>query len=251
MPGRPQAAGYTPAVLTGDGSAGCPDRAPYDGVIATYAVHAVPHTWVQQTREGGTLVIPWGTGLYNGVLLRLTVHHDDPRGPAATGPVIGDSAFMWDRTQAPDRDVMAVIHDEADAQPSRTGLDPRAVLGNEDMAFTAGLLVPDVRYSVGHGPGGEFALWLADTTTGSWASVDYEPDVTEHVVDQHGPRMLWDEVQTAYGWWTSVRRPERTQYGMTITPEGQHLWLGTPHQRVATVGSARQGAEDDRAGNGC
>lgn len=230
-------AGYAPTVLTGDGSAGCPGRAPYDGVIATYAVHTVPYAWIQQTRDRGTLVLPWGTGLYNGVLIHLTVHHDDERGPAASGQVIGDSAFMWDRTQTPDRDVMACVHDQPHARPSRTALDPRRVLGDEDMAFTAGILVPGARYSVGHGPDGEFTLWLADTDTGSgsWASVDYEPHMTEFAVEQHGPRMLWDEIEAAHHWWTGIRRPARTEYGMTITPEAQHLWVGQPHHRVATI----------------
>ncbi|RDG35570.1 methyltransferase domain-containing protein [Streptomyces corynorhini] len=223
-------AGHTPTVVTGDGSLGCPTYAPYDRIIVTCALHTVPYPLVEQTAPGGALVLPWGTGLYNGVLLRLTASGDG----TASGPVIGDSAFMWNRYETPHRDVMATVR----ARPRSTGatattLDPRHVFGHEDAAFTAGVLVPDCRYSVGHGPGGEFTLWLADHATGSWASVDYVPDGRPaHGLQQHGPRALWHEVEAAYAWWQEAGSPERTRYGLTVTPAGQHLWLDAPDARV-------------------
>lgn len=228
-----KAAGYAPTVVTGDADRGHAAGAPYDRVIATYAVHDIPYAWTRQTRPGGTLVLPWGTGLFNGVLVRLTVF-EGPHGPGATGRVVDDSAFMWDRAQAPARDVMAAVHDEAGAVVSRTGLDPRAVLGDDDMAFAAGILVPDTRYSVGHGPEGEFTLWLADAASGSWASVDYVPGDTGFELQQHGPRALWDEVGAAYTWWRDTGSPARTRYGFTTGSGPTHIWLDHPHQRVAT-----------------
>ncbi|WP_405613985.1 methyltransferase domain-containing protein [Streptomyces sp. NBC_01508] len=217
-------AGCAPTVITGDGGQGCPARAPYDRVIATYALHAVPYGLVEQTAPGGVIVLPWGTGLYNGVLLRLTVGEDG----TASGPVVGDCSFMWNRQEAPERDVMATVRNQAAATATRTGLDPRDVFGDENAAFTAGVLVPDCRYTVGHGPDGEFTVWLADRTTGSWACVDYVPGATEYAGHQHGPRRLWSEVESAYGRWQNAGSPERTRYGLTVTPTGQHLWLDTP-----------------------
>lgn len=174
-------------------------------------------------------MLPWGTGLYNGVLLRLTVGEDG----TASGPVVGDSAFMWNRRETPERDVMATVrHQDGDqAADTRTGLDPRDVFGDENAAFTTGALVPNSRYTVGHGPDGEFTVWLADHTTGSWACVDYVPGATErdeYDCRQHGPRRLWSEVETAYAWWRNAGSPERTRYGLTVTPTGQRLWLDTP-----------------------
>lgn len=229
-------AGHQPAVVVGDASLGHGDRAPYDRVIATYAVHTVPYAWVAQTRPGGVVVVPWGTGLYNGVLLQLTVRGDG----SALGHVVDDSAFMWDRGQRPGADVVdGIRHASASAsasasaaEESRTALDPRRVLGDDDMAFTAGVLVPGARYSVGHGPGGEFTLWLGDERTGAWASVDYEPDADEFTVQQHGPRRLWREVEAAYGWWLRAGSPARTRYGLTVTPAGQRLWLDAPDHSV-------------------
>lgn len=219
-------AGYAPTVITGDGAMGCPARAPYDRVIATYALHTVSYALVEQSAPGGVIVLPWGTGLYNGVLLRLTVGGDG----TASGPVIGDSAFMWNRHEAPERDVMATVRkqDRPRATATRTSLDPRNVFGDENAAFTAGVLVPDCRYTVGHGPDGEFTVWLADHTTGSWACVDYVPDATEFDTRRHGPRRLWSEVERAYDWWRSAGSPERTRYGLAVTPAGQHVWLDTP-----------------------
>ena len=227
-------AGYAPTVITGDGAAGWPEGALYDRIIVTCALAEVPYPLVEQTAPGGLIVLPWGTGLYNGVLVRLTAQHS-PDGPEASGPVTGGCAFMWMRAHAPaDRDVMAAIHHPADARAGRTSLDPRRVLGDDDMAFTAGLLVPGCRYAVGHGPDGEFTLWIADTTTGSWASVDYTPGATAYDIQQHGPRRLWVEVEAAYRWWTESGAPERTRYGLTVGPAGQHVWLDRPDQLVPT-----------------
>ncbi|WP_069865971.1 methyltransferase domain-containing protein [Streptomyces malaysiensis] len=225
-----RSAGYRPAVLTADGVDGWPPGAPYDRVIATCAVHDVPRAWIEQTAPGGLIVLPWGTALRNGVLLRLTVE-DGPDGPVASGPVVGDSAFMWLRAQAPEREVMAVVHGEADS--SRTRLDP-GFLGDDDAWFAAGVLVPGCRSAVGPGPDGEWTLWLADSASGSWASVDYEPDATDYEVWQRGPRLLWNELEAAHAWWTRAGRPTRTRFGLTVASAGQRVWLDRPDNVVPT-----------------
>lgn len=62
------AAGYHPAVVTGDGGAGCPERAPYDRIIATCSLPSVPRPWLAQCRPGAHILAPLATGL-----IRLTV----------------------------------------------------------------------------------------------------------------------------------------------------------------------------------
>jgi protein-L-isoaspartate(D-aspartate) O-methyltransferase len=47
-------------VLSGDGSLGWPDRAPFDRVIATAAARTVPPAWIEQLGDGGVLVAPLG-----------------------------------------------------------------------------------------------------------------------------------------------------------------------------------------------
>ncbi|MCZ4095754.1 hypothetical protein C8250_019365 [Streptomyces sp. So13.3] len=70
----------------------------------------------------------------------------------------------------------------------------------------------------------------------SWASIDYVPGETSFEVDQYGPRRLWDEVGTAYSWWLENGRPERDEFGLTVTKTGgQQVWLRTPGTPVPTV----------------
>ncbi|MFE1327189.1 methyltransferase domain-containing protein [Streptomyces sp. NPDC058741] len=57
------AAGYHPAVVTGDGARGVPDRAPFDRIIATCALSTVPQAWLAQSRPGGRILVPIATGL--------------------------------------------------------------------------------------------------------------------------------------------------------------------------------------------
>ncbi len=57
------AAGYRPAVVTGDGTRGCAERAPYDRIVATCAVRSVPGEWPAQCRPGARILAPVATGL--------------------------------------------------------------------------------------------------------------------------------------------------------------------------------------------
>src|SRR5262249_26755658 len=49
-------------LLVGDGSLGCPSRAPYDGIIVTAGAPDIPAELYAQLTEEGRLVIPIGTG---------------------------------------------------------------------------------------------------------------------------------------------------------------------------------------------
>ncbi|MEU9441486.1 methyltransferase domain-containing protein [Streptomyces sp. NPDC048304] len=62
------AAGHHPAVVTGDGTRGVPERAPFDRIIATCELTTVPRAWLAQCRPDGRILAPLATGL-----LALTV----------------------------------------------------------------------------------------------------------------------------------------------------------------------------------
>jgi len=47
-------------VVTGDGFAGVPERAPYDRIIVTAAATEIPQALVEQLAEGGVMLLPLG-----------------------------------------------------------------------------------------------------------------------------------------------------------------------------------------------
>ena len=216
-------AGFQPTVVTGDGAGGYQPDAPYDRVIATYAVRRVPYAWLAQCRPGAVIVTPWGTPYDNHGLLRLVVGSDG----TASGRLAGSVNFMWDRRQRPaDGLIRDIALDEHEPARSTTRTDPRDVL-NQHAAFTIGLRVPDCRERTVHAPdaSGRFTRWLLATDRGSWAAVSHQPGQTSWEVEQYGPRRLWDEVEAAYAWWTNTGRPERERFGVTVSPDSQWVWL--------------------------
>ena len=60
----------------GDGAAGWPEHAPYDGIIVTAAAPTVPPALLAQLRPGGRMVIPLGEP-YGDQMLTLIVKHAD------------------------------------------------------------------------------------------------------------------------------------------------------------------------------
>lgn len=223
-------AGRTPAVVTGDGAAGWPPGAPYDRVIATCAVHRVPYPWVAQTRPGGVVLTPWGTPLDNGALLRLTVAPDG----SACGRFVDSAVFMWLRSQtfrAPDEP------DEFDAlADTRTATIDVGEVFADAAIFATGLRVPDCKVAYDHTDTGHVqTYWLL--AADSWASAT----PTTGQVRQLGNRRLWDETETAHTWWQQAGRPEPDRFGVTVTPNGQMIWLDSPDQQVTATspGAAR------------
>jgi protein-L-isoaspartate(D-aspartate) O-methyltransferase len=65
-------------VVAADGRHGWPDRAPYDRVLASAAVEAVPQEWLGQLVDGGVLVYP-EAGVDEDLLIRLTVSGEGVR----------------------------------------------------------------------------------------------------------------------------------------------------------------------------
>jgi protein-L-isoaspartate(D-aspartate) O-methyltransferase len=66
--------GYDVRVRVGDGYAGWPEHAPYDGAYLTCAPESIPDAVVEQVRPGGRLVAPVGRGRQR--LVRLTRRPD-------------------------------------------------------------------------------------------------------------------------------------------------------------------------------
>ncbi len=89
--------GYTNiSFLSGDGSRGWPDEAPFDGIMVTAGSPDVPPTLKSQLAEGGRLVIPTGPR-FTQTLYTLTREGDQFNEEEVTGcvfvPLVGD--YGW------------------------------------------------------------------------------------------------------------------------------------------------------------
>ena len=225
-------AGLHPRVVSGDGADGYAPDAPYDAVHVTCALARIPYALVAQCRPGGRIVTPYSPGYGYGhkiVLERL----DDG---TATGRFAGAAGYMMLRAHRhPTGRPSSYLHHETEADRSSTRMDPRAVVdGGPAADLMISILAPGVRRSLGTdgGGSGEATLWLMEThptarADGSWAVVEYAPGRQDHDVEQYGPRRLWDEVAAAYGQWLGWGSPGVDRFGITVAPDGEHVWLDT------------------------
>jgi len=225
----------TPTVVCGDGEAGYQAHAPYDRVLCTAACHRVPYAWVRQCTSGGVIVTPWQTPYLSSALLRLTVTDDG----VASGRFVANASFMKLRGQ---RGISWIPHPERepDATESVTSLYPYAPVSDYDgCAFTVSLLVPGIKKSIVFDDPHEhrsFELLVYDEPTRSWATVNVTPTTTDHYpVRQHGPRQLWDEIVAAHTWWERHDSPQFTEFGLTVSPQGQHPWLNDPTHHIHPI----------------
>ncbi|WP_283139102.1 protein-L-isoaspartate(D-aspartate) O-methyltransferase [Rhizohabitans arisaemae] len=226
------AIGCHPTVLTADGAIGYPGAAPYDRVHVTCGVRTVSYAWIEQTRPGGIVVLPWmpSPGRW-GEQLVLRVLDDG----SAVGRFTGDCGYMMLRAQR-------VGDWPAYGEPmeeSVTRLDPRTV----DDALAEGLM-PALAVHTPH---------LVVTTTGwdrydgedawvmrlreaggsGWALCAAIPGNGDYPVLQGGGVRLWDQLQATYMDWARRGCPSRSRYGMTVTPDGkQHVWLNIDEGRL-------------------
>ncbi|WP_433324702.1 methyltransferase domain-containing protein [Spirillospora sp. CA-294931] len=204
-------AGYAPRLVLGDGTRGLPEGAPYDRVHVAAGVREVPYAWVAQTRPGGVIVFPWMPDFEPGHKVRLMV---DDTG-VATGRFSGSAGYMMLRSQRPPP---APEHQGGHRERPAT-LDPRRIFRScrgLDVAV-AGTL-PDVHVALREGP--PYEVWLWTDESGA--------HVTGSVVRQFGPRDLWDELEAVFFRWIRWGQPDRARFGITVSPEGQHVWLDDP-----------------------
>ncbi|WP_316528285.1 methyltransferase domain-containing protein [Kitasatospora brasiliensis] len=221
---RLAAAGLDTEVTVADGTADGPPGGLVDRVHATYAVEAVPWSWVTAVRPGGRIVYPWGRLGH----VALTVADD---GQSATGWVQGLAQFMGDRhaPAQPNTSIAAYTAVRGDAEPEtrrKVDRDPAPLDDDWDLRFALRVAVPDAVLLTGRDEDGVNA-WIHDGHQ-SWATLTSRSAGSPPLLLQGGPRRIGDEVLAAWAQWEDLGRPDRYDYGITVTPAAQWAWQGGP-----------------------
>lgn len=221
--------GYHPILVAADGADGLPDHAPFDRIIATCAVPAVPWPWVTQTRPGGVILTDLKPALGAGSLVRLTRYPDRAEG-------------RFDSTYAA---FMGLRHQPAKQTPAqrrprrqRTGepehrtttLDPRTPWESLVVWFLASFdLGTTISLGYGH-PDEDWKPTVTSITTGdgSWAEVTLADDHGVHHVVEGGPRRVWRIIENSHALWNTLDHPGWDRFGLTVTEDHQQVWLDTP-----------------------
>lgn len=223
------AAGLYPEVVAGDGVMGYADTAPHDRILATVGLRKIPGAWIEQTRQGGLIVAPWGTHYSNAdAVARLVVNKG-----VASGHFTRPVEFMKLRSQRlsrPEHHEYVPAGAMEGADTSTTAITEAEFVTGKYTAlpFALGLRVRDCSQAVADKRDGARPVWLYGLSDRSWAVVMFRDGEKEACVWQSGPRRLWDEVEAAYRWWVEQGEPNHTRFGLTVTPGGQTAWLDSP-----------------------
>lgn len=224
--GNIRAAGFNPTLITGDGAAGWPPGAPYDGIHATCGVSQIPYEWVRQLRPGGRAVLPWMPEGFGGFKVSVTATPDG----YGTGSFHGRAGYMMLRSQRPT--LIWADHHRDDARVTTTRLHPKRIEDAGDGAELALMMaVPRLLTFRKANDDGTLSYRMAEigNPAGSWAACDSSA-TGEHTVTQYGDRRLWDEVEAAFLRWTQLGSPGPERFGLTVGPDGQRLWLDDPNR---------------------
>jgi hypothetical protein len=190
-------------------------RADYDEVIVTVPVREIPYRWVRLVRPGGTLEVSWLNPFSGPATARLTVV---PEGRA--------SGHFVDMAEHPYPEGVASVVRQAELSVpwyrTTTSLDPEAVWSDQAALFALGIRLPRLRWAQTAQRDGRVRRWVHDTTSAACAVVTPSGTIA---VEQHGPRLLWREVEAAYSWWVEHGRPTFTRFGLSVTSFGQFAWL--------------------------
>lgn len=233
---RLQSVGMRPEMVVGDGFAGYKANAPYHRILATCGLREVSGAWLEQVRRGGLIVVPWGTHYSNAdAVVRLVVRDGVASGRftesvefmklrAQRLPFAGHSTYVPGGLDGADRSTTAVTEGEF-------------VTGRfSALPFALGLRVRGCTQAVAEKRDGARPVWFYGLDDRSWACVMFRDGEAEAAVWQSGPRRLWDEVEASYRWWEAQGRPGHDRFGLTVTPEGQRVWLDEPDQSWSLTG---------------
>lgn len=216
--------GYRPVLRAVDGSGGLPEHAPYDRIIATCSVPAIPDEWIEQTAPGGLILVDVEGQLSAGNLTLLR------RGDE----LVAEGKFLqwYGRFMALRHDAASVGQswptvDRSGGEERTTAVDPVELDGG--FRFLAQFrLPPGTLHTLTADDGTPTATCLTNRD-GSWCSVDRTAEESGRYRVWHaGPRDLWADVERAHDEWATMDAPAWHRFGLTATPTTQWVWLDSP-----------------------
>jgi protein-L-isoaspartate(D-aspartate) O-methyltransferase len=202
---------YFPELHTVDGDYSYHATGPYDRLLCTYAVPAVPREWLRHLRPGGHLLTHLHRGLPVSLAVRLTVNEYGN----ATGRFLDDAGtFMASRTvTATDPfDSMKATTDQQGTLRDDAGLNLRS---NQPWLALAAARLSTLTSIEFHPTGGELQEWIF-APDGSWACHNTE----SATVEQYGPRRLWNEIESIHDGWSRRGQPPLSAYVMSVGSDG-------------------------------
>lgn len=220
---RLSAQGFKPHLVAVDGAEGHPAGGPYDRIISTCAVPAIPTAWLGQVAPGGVILTDVH-GALGGTLVRLTL---DDNG-VATGHFLPFWTGFIPMRHADPGEPTATAWSAEEPTSSTTDVDPSMLLDQlHPLGFVAQWQLPGVQRAPAASETGEPAVtvWAAD---GSEATVETTEHAGRYRVSETGPRRIWQDVELIHEFWQSARRPGFERFGLTATPTGQWVWLDDP-----------------------
>ena len=231
--------GYHPTLVTADGAEGLAEHAPFDRIIATCSVPAIPCPWIEQITLGGVILADIKVGLVAGNLVRLTRTGPD----RAEGMFDAGQASFMELRHTPGTAGQVPYARAAEDTPvteSATLLDPRTPWSNPVVWFLAALRIGG-HYRLGYTGGdpqhGPEAVSLA-TPDGSRAEITLAADAEDgHRVRESGPVRLWQQVEHAHQRWAAAGRPGWSRLGLAVTPDQQAIYVDEPGSILAVLAS--------------
>jgi methyltransferase of ATP-grasp peptide maturase system len=222
--------GLTPTLSATHGAHGLPEHAPFDRIIATCSLPAVPWAWAEQLREGGLVLVDLKPSAHAGNLVLMRRLADRLEGRFL--PRWAGFMAIRDADLAPERETARP--DMNTGTRSSTRLEPlpwsSLVPWFLAQARMPGEVTFGYRGATDQGP--EWAVLSA--SDGSWSAVRTTPnEAGEREVRQGGPVPLWDAFEAGYETRDILGRPSWDRLGLTVTPDGAHrVWLDEPDNDV-------------------
>ncbi|MGH3753349.1 MAG: methyltransferase domain-containing protein [Pseudonocardiaceae bacterium] len=224
---RLAALGFHPALTAGDGAAGLAEHAPYDRIIATCAVRAIPPAWVAQLRPCGLIV----ADLRGELASSLLVARDNGDGTVSGRFLAEPGHFMWLRADVgnPLRDGGQITThiDYDDARITTTQLTA-SILDDPGFRFLLQLTTPGVGQIWTSTRNGRTLVRVCGDG-GAWA----ELDPVTGTVTQGGPTDLFDHIEHTAAQWDQLGHPDPGRLGVTTGPAGQTIWLDAPQHPIS------------------